>query len=217
MLALFAVAVALIGCGHRDDADARAPRSDSAGVSPNADPRTKEIVVADEARVMEMERTAPAGLDACVVAGHVTAALDTIIRWPRPLIDGDDGCVLAVLDSLADGFAKTVDAQYLEALDSISRFSDGYVSEAIWNLSDTIFAQAPRSFIGYLHERRLKRSPLEWALIGNWQLDFDESKDSVERKRLLLDRIRRLAARDSLPASLAAHLDAILREARLIP
>lgn len=216
MLALFAVALAMLGCGERESSDPEVFTRDSTPLSVEGDSTTRAVNAAFGARVAEMMRTAPPGLDPCSVAKHVTSALDTIERWPRPLFAGNDNCVLAMLDSLAEGFISTGSGRYLELLDTCQAYGDGYVAEYIEELAGRIFELRSSGLVRYLHTHRDPGAPLEQPLIAAWRRRFDERPDSLAQKQSLLATVRARTAGDSLSVDEQAYVDMLLRQARVI-
>ncbi|MBC8144966.1 MAG: hypothetical protein H7X80_05225 [bacterium] len=219
VLVVVGVMLALVvglGCGDAEQSD-REIIIDSNAVTDSASGAVDVTTVnsARAARVDEMRRTAPPGLEECRIANHVTIALDTIMRWPALVIDGDDQCVLRILDSLAAGFNASGDGRYLQALDSCQSYSDGYVADAIGEIAGTLFTANPVRFVRYLHTQQ-PASGLESALVGNWTFRFGESPDSTKLKTRLLEQIRKELPSDSLTADERAYFENVLRSARLM-
>lgn len=219
ILILVGAALALaigLGCGNVETSSGEAT-IDTAAQSDTMPPVSKVEAINDahDARIAEMRRTAPPGLDACGVAGHVSDALDTIMRWPHPILDGDDACVLAILDSLASGFASGGDDRFLQALDSCRAYGDGYVGEAFADLVDTTLERRPVGFVRYLYRNRTVRSGLEWSLVESWQSRFESTADSSTAKATLLAEIRATVPADSLTTDERAYFETMLKQARL--
>lgn len=179
------------------------------------DPAVAAIDAAYRRRVEEMKRTFPIGLDVCDVAPDVDRAIDTIRRWPRPLMQGDDGCVLAMIDSLSERFVRTGDDRYLEALDSLGMYSDGYVGEALSEHANAMAARRTDRFFAYVLDERRAQPPVAWQFASWNQVEFEDRPASPKRAQLT-SAINDSLADLPLTGAQRARLDSILREAKLI-
>jgi hypothetical protein len=214
LLALFLAALMAVGC-RRDDAVIDLEARDSASGTAAGDSAAITTTHRDDSGVAAA--VAPSGFDACNIQKHVTAALDSIMRWPRQTLAGNDTCVLNVLDSLAESFAASGGMRYLAALDTCGNYSDGYIGEFYSDVAGRLWSARPAELVRYLHAGGRPESQLRTSLVEQWRRDVEESPDSASVKQRTLSGVRSMLPSGSLTPAEHAYLDGILRDARLIP
>jgi len=74
----------------------------------------------------------------------------------KKLLQGDDDCVLALIDSVCGDFVSTGDRRYLVTIDTIAANSDGYVAEDLLDIGVTLFYKRLPELARYLVGRDLK-------------------------------------------------------------
>jgi hypothetical protein len=90
----------------------------------------------------------------------------------------DDNCVLSFLDTLTYCFIKTGELKYISTLNAISKVSDGYISEYLWELTEKMINQNFTAYSDYLTG---EKKNLEKYLL---QIMIPE-----DRKKILYDKI----------------------------
>jgi hypothetical protein len=206
LLGLMVVALVVLGCGGQERVDLGSDdRVDTATADASADADTPVRAASDA-------KSKP--VDACELQSSVSSSLDVIMRWPRQVISGHDTCVGAVLDSLADGFVRTGDDRYLQALDSCSAYSDGHVSEYLGGVAARLLEDRPADFLSYLARRTSPAAPIGDRLIGEWRIELSGG-DSSEARSALREKIRDQVSTASLPKRERDHLAKLMRDARV--
>jgi hypothetical protein len=75
----------------------------------------------------------------------------------KKLLQGDDVCVLVLIDSVCSDIIRTGDRRFLVTLDTIATNSDGYVSEYLLDIGVKLFYKKLPLLTHYLIGRDLKK------------------------------------------------------------
>jgi hypothetical protein len=154
LITLTALCVSIEGCS--------ASNGDRKGASD-----TSSVVTVKRPSVEDSVRVYP-----CRLLATFPNSLSEIAQNPRLLINGEDSCVLGILDSVAGRFISEGDSVYIGCLDRIADVSDGYVSEYLSDVLVKLFRERPAELMRYLYRHRTgDTSHLEkhliWALRDN--------------------------------------------------
>ena len=72
---------------------------------------------------------------------------DSIKKNPKAFFNGNDNCVLNLIDTVADLYIASQKVQYLDILASMAEKSDGYVSEGLGSVFYyKIFIHSPQNY-----------------------------------------------------------------------
>jgi hypothetical protein len=213
LLTAFIVALVALGCSRSGEAssdDADAYRNSTGGparMTLGAD--TESVAPGATARAPHTGAMA----DPCMLFGNVERALDTITSSAGALLRGEDSCVIAMIDSLVGRFVASGDERYLVAIDSCWSNSDGYVSDYLTEVADTLFAKRADGFAGYMSKHREPAAPIEELLVHAWRLRVDGRSDSVQIKRDIASDARRHIAEEHIAGERRAAVERALRDA----
>ena len=136
---------------------------------------------------------------ACRCLLDISSCLPLIRSNPRSVMNADDHCVLAVVDSLVARVAAGEEEAW-RAFEAFTITSDGYVAEYVWSVVIELFKENGEQLIGFLagSDRSVERN-VEEVLIQSIRSEFDYSPEPLERGTL----IRRRTA-DSILTALAS-------------
>lgn len=104
--------------------------------------RIEYIAMIDTTYACKMIRNYP---DSLVLGGD--------IRY-RELLNGYDSCVLEIIDALFYDYRRTGEEKYIMMIDSISKYSDGYISEFLEENIGKLFSKSPINLIKYLSRKK---------------------------------------------------------------
>lgn len=184
----------LLGCG----------RSQSDSTSESVKDR---VPVADSMRQVNDSPFHPL---ACKILDGFPESIREINGNSRLVLNGDDSCVLRLLDSLSGRFVADQENVYMAALDSLARVSDGYVSEYFGFVSYELYKGALPKYIEYLQSVKDK-SRLRGFLVEGIEATLDT--DSKPDKRL--EEIRKIFTDANLPPQQKEYVEKILQEAKV--
>ena len=102
------------------------------------------------------------------------------IRY-RELLNGADSCVLEIIDTLFYDYTNTGKEEYMVIIDSICKYSDGYISEALQINFDSLFLKTPVNLIRYLSSKK-NDSITNRFLIWHFEL-INTDKQYADEKR----------------------------------
>lgn len=92
-----------------------------------------------------------------------------------------DICYLAFIDSLYNYIVVESSSRYLGYINLIAGESDGYVSEYLVIITESIFVNKPKLLISYFYDNRLASvKPLENFFIEYLKKEINDSKDRKE-------------------------------------
>jgi hypothetical protein len=98
----------------------------------------------------------PSGQNACeLIKGPLDCSI--VEKNVRKLLQGDDNCVLALIDSVCSDIIRTGDRTFLVTLDTIATNSDGYVAEYLLDIGVKLFYEKLPLLTHYLIGRDLKK------------------------------------------------------------
>lgn len=87
---------------------------------------------------------------ACEILENFPESVNKISGNSRAVLSGRDDCVQELIDSLTSQFIVSKKLQYIAALDSLTRVSDGYVSDYLGGTNYELFMKALPEYIHYL-------------------------------------------------------------------
>ncbi len=122
-------------------------------------------------------------IDACEIMKNVDKNLDVIKKKPREILNGDDNCVLRLLDSLTYKFINKKDMMYLEVLDSICQVADGYVGEAYWDIGIELFYKNFKGYFQYLYRHQNTENCLERVFVEAVSVEMNMAEDRERAKQ----------------------------------
>ena len=101
----------------------------------------------------------------------------------KKLLQGDDNCVLALIDSVWADFVRTGDTRYLVAIDTIASNSDGYVAEYLLDIGVTLFYKRLPNLARYLVGRDSKNpGAIERVIVESMSM-YLGTTNSLDKRR----------------------------------
>ncbi len=133
---------------------------------------------------------------ACQYLGDIDKNINSISFLPRKWMGGDDSCVLNIIDSLAFKFISTNEIIYLSALDSVCKYSDGYISEYLFHIYMEMFENDFASFIQYIGNQidvnKIALCSIDMLAMGLYDKYYygESSENSLRNVRRFLNKYR---------------------------
>jgi hypothetical protein len=101
----------------------------------------------------------------------------------KKLLQGDDDCVLALINSVCSDIIRTGDRRFFVTLDSIATNSDGYVAEYLLDIGVEIFYKKLPLLTQYLIGRDLKKPGAIERLIVESLSMYLTTSNAPDKKR----------------------------------
>jgi hypothetical protein len=105
---------------------------------------------------------------------------------PKTLLNGKDVCVLSLLDTLGKLYIRKDTMEALICLDSLYKYSDGYVSEYFLEVGEKIFFNQFKKSMKYIYKNR-SGSKLKQLIVYSISSRLSDSKDSKNEKKKIDD------------------------------
>lgn len=119
----------------------------------------------------------------CETLAGFPRSMDILQNKTREVLNGDDSCVLSLMDSIYLSYIATGDEKFMEGLKSIGGVSDGYVGEYLMDVMVDVFMKRPVGCIQFLH--RSDTGELRQQLIwGMNRMIFNPSGIIISRKEI---------------------------------
>lgn len=127
----------------------------------------------------------------CAATQDIENVLSKIIINPNLYIKNQkDECVLNLLDSLSEKAIKTNDTKYLEVLEAICKVGDGYLSEALMDLSGRQFYENFFTLINFCYAgNKCLRNAIIEALSMEVSTSENPAKKRVEIGKFVREEI----------------------------
>lgn len=144
----------------------------------------------------------------CEMLKDIPNSINTIKNNSRTIKDSNDSCVLGLLDSLTNRFIKESDLKYIVCLDSISRISDGYVSEYFLVISKKLLYNNFKKYINYLYKQKNHSNVLKDFLIDGISMEIATAKNKEEKEK----EVKKYIETEQLKQKLSSAENAYLKE-----
>src|SRR5207249_486915 len=119
---------------------------------------------------------------------HDFESLNEIRNHADRVIVGFDDCVLRICDTVVGSYISTRQEKYLIGFDSLCQHADGYVGEAVMDLSGKLFRESPKEYITYAAKRGRKADlaqQLIWYLRESNADKASSSHESIEYEQAI--------------------------------
>jgi len=121
-------------------------------------------------------------LNSCILSSNLDDYKDSLIQNPKIMkiiLDDNDSCVIQLLDEIKFNIYQNKNSvEYYDLLESISKISDGYISDLLVDISFDLFNNDYKRFSTFLHDH--KEARLSQFLIEAWSLRVSEANDEKE-------------------------------------
>lgn len=152
-------------------------------------------------------------IDACRIADNPEAYASVLEHDAGSFLRGDDSCVLAAIEKIMLLYAKEPRRWHLVVLDSISRASDGYVSEQLAASASGLFFSQPKATLDYLsRSAQDARWPLRRFITESWSLEVAAAADTLRGKSRLRGRLDSVATSEGFDRRERAYLAGMYAE-----
>jgi hypothetical protein len=109
----------------------------------------------------------------------------------RKILVGQDDCVLALIDSVYSNLTRTKGVNFLIALDSIAKNSDGYVSDYLMEIGVKLFYQDLSLVANYLCKRRTSSPAIERLIIESMSSYLSGTKERDKKQQKIIEFVDR--------------------------
>jgi hypothetical protein len=117
----------------------------------------------------------------------------------KTLLQGNDNCVLALVDSVYSNIARTSDRRYLVTLDTITAHSDGYVTEYLDEVFVKLFFKQLPLTIHYLMEQRgKKQNKMEQHLVLAMSVYLSDAENLKQKQAKIKAHIEKQKADNNI-------------------
>lgn len=154
-----------IGCQPSEETPAPLSNTDTTAA--------RRALVRDAVQKRYMDSAIASSL-ACRILAADPIRFDSIAGRTRYMLNGQDSCVLALIDAVADRFIATSERRYMVLFDSIANVGDGYVAEYIGAVSEKLFMEATDGYLDYVRSSRQREGLAEWLEI-EWFFDMNSA------------------------------------------
>ncbi len=152
-------------------------------------------------------------IDACRIADSPEAYASVLEHDAESFLLGNDSCVLAAIEKIMLLYAREPRRWHLVVLDSISRASDGYVSEQLAASASGLFFSQPKATLDYLsRSAQDARWPLRRFITESWSLEVAAAADTLRGKSRLRRRLDSVATSEGFDRRERAYLAGMCAE-----
>jgi len=114
------------------------------------------------------------------------------------IISNNDDCVVDMIDSITNNFIQSSKLFYIEAMDSIYKVSDGYVTEALIYNYEVIFQKNFNAFFNYVYiNRENKTANIKGYFIMSGSIVLSEAKNKVEKRKEMKEYMMQIAKKNN--------------------
>lgn len=150
---------------------------------------------------------------ACLLLSTFPDSIGFISGHARAVLDGDDSCVLRLLDTIVGTYNLGHDKLYIRIFDSLCQVSDGYTAEAAVELSGRLFVESTRQYMDYLVDLDRRDAAIRY-LMYFFKDRSDGSESYSGENRVLRDTIAKAIA--THPPRNVRLLKSVLKEAGFV-
>jgi len=119
----------------------------------------------------------------CETLAGFPKSLDVLCSRTREVLNGDDSCVLTLVDSVCQSYITTGNEKFMEGMKSIAGVSDGYISEYLTDVMRETFMKRPVGCIQFLHQSDTGRLR-QYLIWGMNMMIFNPSGIIISRQEI---------------------------------